>query len=390
MRAPGNVQGTFAFEQMIDTIAEKIGMDPIEFRKINYTDVDPDWGGKYTSKKLIEAYDQGAKAIGWEKRNKPGSGEGTVKRGIGMASQIWWGGGSPPGYATLKLNSDGSLNISSGTQDIGTGTYTILAQVASEILEIPMDKIQVTLGDTETGPYGTASGGSMTAPTMTPAVYDAAVQMMDKLKSGAAAILEVSEDELNYSNGIFTVKNDPQKTIDISKIVNELNARTLVTTGARNANPDGYAINTFGAQFADVEVDTETGKIKVNKIVAAHDIGRAINPMTLNNQIHGGVIQGLGFALFEERIMDSYTGKTVNANFHDYKVPTIKDTPEIVPIIVSETDTLISPVGAKGVGEPAIIPTAAAISNAVYNAIGVRIKSAPMTPDKVLNAINNL
>jgi CO/xanthine dehydrogenase Mo-binding subunit len=388
-RAPGHVQGVFGLDSAIDQIAEKIGMDPLEFRMKNYAENDQVYNIPYTSKLLMEAYKAGSKAIGWEKRNKtPGEGTGPVKRGIGMASQIWWGGGSPPATANLKLNRDGSIQVLAGTQDIGTGTYTILAQVASEVLEIPMDKIHVHLGDTFTTPYCPASGGSMTAASVSPAVRDAAEQMKAKLLSAASVILGTPENTLQYHEGeIHSVKSD--KILTIESILRETDERTLMTTGMREANPDGYTINTFGAQFADVEVDTRTGKIKVRKIVAAHDIGRVLNRTLLENQFHGGIMQGLGYALMEERVLDQNTALVANPNMHDYKMPLITDIPEIEVIIVSDGDPKISNTGVKGVGEPAIIPTAAAIANAVYNAIGVRLKTLPMTPDRVLNALNS-
>jgi len=390
MRAPGYVQGIFAFEQIIDELAEKIGMDPLEFRLKNYTDTDPTSDLPYTSKKLKEAYVKGAVAIGWKERRSPaGYGNGSLKQGIGMASQIWWGGGGPTSFATLKLNADGSLNILSGTQDIGTGTYTALAIIAAEVLDIPVDRIQVTLGDTETCPIASISGGSLTIPSVTPAVRDAAEQIKSKLISGAAAVLEVPEEKIIYAEGVLKVKEDESKQLSILELMGKMNEPQLVATGARNANPEGYEIKTFGVQFAEVEVDTDTGKIRVIKIVAAHDIGRVINWKTLENQFHGGIIQGIGFALMEERVIDEYTGKVLTTNLHDYKIPTIKDIPEIEVISVNEGDQLISNTGAKGCGEPAHIPTAGAIANAIYNAIGIRIKSSPMTPDKVLMALKN-
>ncbi len=386
-RAPGHVQGFFGLESLLDEAAEKIGMDPIEFRLKNYAEVDQASGNPYTSKKLREAYKKGAEMIGWENRTKPaGSGSGEIKRGIGMSSQIWWGGGGPPAYATIHLNRDGSMNIMSGTQDIGTGTYTFIAQVAAEVLEIPLDKIEVNLGDTDNHPYAPSSGGSQTAPSVAPAVRDAAELMKQKLLSGAAAILDTNEQNLVYSEG--RVKNKSgDKELSINEIMNEMRERILVTTGARSANPDKFAINSFGAQFADVEVDTLTGKVTVKKIAAAHDIGRVLNQKTMENQFHGGIMQGLGYALMEERLIDDYTGKVLTTNLYAYKMPTIMDIPEIEIEIVSEADPLISNLGVKGIGEPAIIPTAAAIANAVYNAIGVRVKSLPLTPDKVLMAI---
>jgi xanthine dehydrogenase YagR molybdenum-binding subunit len=387
-RAPGHVQGTFALESILDTLAEKIGMDPLDFRKKNHADIDQTNGMPYTSKRLLECYEKGAAAIGWYTRRKPpGSGKGPVKTGLGLASQIWWGGGGPPAYATIKLNRDGSARVLTGTQDIGTGTYTYVAQVAAEVLSIPIDRIEVILGDTGVCPYGPTSGGSVTTPSVSPAVRDAAENLKAKLISGAAAELKVPEGELRYSDGVITHQADSAKSIAIGDVVDRMGARVLTATGARAENPRGYAINTFGVQFAEVEVDTETGKVRVKKIVAAHDVGRVLNPMAMENQFHGGILQGLSFALMEERAMDAYTGKVLNTNFFTYKIPTAADTPEIEVIIASDADTLISSVGAKGVGEPAMIPTPGAIANAVYNAIGVRIKELPITPDKVLNAL---
>jgi xanthine dehydrogenase YagR molybdenum-binding subunit len=167
-----------------------------------------------------------------------------------------------------------------------------------------------------------------------------------------------------------------------------MDEKVLVTTGAREENKEGYAMNSFGVQFAEVAVDTITGKVKVLKIVAAHDIGRVLNRKLLENQFEGGIIQGLGFALMEERVIDRNTGRVVTTNMHDYKIPTTLDTPEISVVIVSEGDDQISNTGVKGIGEPAMIPTAGAIANAVYNALGVRINSLPITPDKVLQALS--
>lgn len=388
MRAPGHVQGTFALASIIDDAAEKIGMDPLEFRLKNYTEIDPVFNTPYTSKRLKEAYQQGAAAFGWNRRKKPGSDPGPIKRGMGMASQIWWGGGGPPAYATLKMNRDGSVRILSGTQDLGTGTYTFLAQVAAEVLEIPMDKITVILGDTGTCPYAPLSGGSMTVPSVSPAVKDAADKMKAKLLSGAAAMLEVPEDQLVYREGTVFPKEDESKKVKIPDIIGKMRERVLITTGARNANPKGMVPCTFGAQFAEVEVDTETGRVRVLRMLAANDIGRVMNWKTMENQFHGGIMQGIGFALMEERVIDENLGNVLTTNLHDYKLPTMPDTPpEVKVIIVSDADLNLSEVGAKGCGEPAHIPTAGAIANAVCNAIGVRVKSLPITPDKVLNAL---
>jgi xanthine dehydrogenase YagR molybdenum-binding subunit len=387
-RAPGHVQGMFALDSLIDELAEKIGMDPLDFRLKNYAEVDPVSGAPYTSKLLKEAYLKGADAIGWYKRRKPaGSDKGPVKRGIGMASQIWWGGGGPPAGVILKLNNDGSARVIAGTQDLGTGTYTFMAMVAAEILELPIEKISVTLGDTGIAPYCGSSGGSTTSPSVSPAVRDAAEKMKEKLLSAAAAVWDVPQEQLSYSKGKIADTKDKTKEIDIPGIINKMREKTLITEGAREENPKGYTTNSFGAQFAEVEVDSDTGKVRVLKIVAAHDIGRVLNKKTLENQFHGGIIQGLGYALMENRVIDRNTGKVLTTDLHNYKLPTIADTPEIEIYIVSEGDTLLSNTGVKGIGEPAIIPTPGAIANAVYNALGVRIKSLPITPDKILKAL---
>jgi xanthine dehydrogenase YagR molybdenum-binding subunit len=388
-RAPGHVQGIFGLESLLDEAAEKIGMDPLELRLKNYAEKDQVENLPYSSKLLKKAYMQGAEAFGWKKKWKPaGSNKGAIKRGVGLASQIWWGAGGPPTYVTLQLSGDGSVLLQCGTQDIGGGTYTFMAQVAAEELEIPIDKIQVILGDTSNCPYGPSSGGSQTASSVSPAVRDAAAQMIEKLISGAAAILEVPADRLIYSQGVISYKENPNKKIKIEDIIGKMDAGVMVVTGLRAENKPGYAMNSFGVQFAEVDVDTVTGKVKVLKIVAAHDIGRTLNRMLLENQFHGGIIQGLGFALMEQRVINAYTGKVLTTNLHDYKIPTIKNAPDIEVIIVSEGDPIISNTGVKGIGEPAMIPTAGAIGNAVYNALGVRIRSLPITPDKVLMALN--
>ena len=387
-RAPGHVQGTFALEAMIDTMAEKTGMDPLDFRLKNYSETDPVSGQPYTTKRLREAYEAGAKAIGWKNRNKkPGSDSGVIKRGLGMASQIWWGGGGPPTYANLKMNRDGSVEVLCGTQDLGTGTYTILAQVAAEVLELPMNKVSVILGDTAVTPYAHSSGGSVTAPSTTPAVRHAAELMKEKLIGYAAAQMNLPPERIAYRSGELVDRDNPAQKMSVSALMRKVREQVLVTTGMREANPEGYAVNTFGAQFAEVEVHTDTGKIVVKRIVAAHDIGRTLNRKLLENQFEGGIMMGLGFALMEERVIDRNTGKVLTTNLENYKMTLLPDMPEIEVIIVSDADPLLNNTGVKGIGEPAHIPTAAAIANAVYNATGVRFKSLPLTPDKVLQGL---
>jgi xanthine dehydrogenase YagR molybdenum-binding subunit len=383
-RAPGHPQGTFALDQIIDELATKLEIDPLEFRLRNIAMRDQVRDLPYTSKKLEECYRQGAAAIGWASRGEAGAGPGPIKRGIGMASQIWGGGGGPPAGVTVLLHRDGSVQVVSGTQDIGTGTYTILQQTVAEALEIPLDRIEVKVGFTDGAPYGPLSGGSQTAPSMTPAAWVGAMEIRQAILDGVAVATESAVADLRYANGTVSGSDGSWSLAEAMRMIGE---QVLVRTGMRPANPEGMAINSFGVQFADVEVDVETGLVRVKKIVAAHDIGRTLNRKLLENQFHGGIMQGLGMALMEERVVDDNTGKVASVNLLDYRLPTIMDVPEIEVIIVDNIDTTANNLGVKGVGEPPIIPTAGAIANAIHNATGVRMTALPMTPDRVLTAL---
>jgi len=388
-RAPGHVQGTFAMEQMIDMCAEKLNMDPLEFRKKNYVDFDQIRNLPYTSKYLMEAYDAGAKEIGWNRRKmKPDTDNGRFKKGIGMATQIWSGGGGPPALVSVKINPDNTVNVLSGAQDIGTGTTTLMAQIVAEELGVELDRVKVTIGDTETCPYGPYSGGSITAPSMCPAARAAAWNAKKKLFELASVFLGSGDEPLEWKDGRIFLKNNPEKGETLSSIFGRTRTAMILASGARENNPEGYVTNTFGAHFAEIEVDTWTGKIKILKYVACHDIGRVINMLTAANQIQGGVFQGLGFTFYEERVLNKNVGRMENPNLHDYLIPLIGDVPDVVSMIVSDPDNKLNHTGNKGLGEPPMIPVLATIGNALYNATGVRIKDLPMMPDKVLMALN--
>jgi xanthine dehydrogenase YagR molybdenum-binding subunit len=386
MRAPGVTQGTFGNDGFIDELAEAINMDPLEFRKKNYTTKNlGDTGIPYSSKGLDKCYDLGAEAIGWDRRNSPaGAGSGKLRRGIGMASQIWWGAGVPGTKADISIYADGSVEARCGTQDIGCGTRTHMAVVAAETLGMAPEDITVKLGNSDY-PYAPISGGSLTVPSVAPAIRDAALQASAWLKQLAAARLEVEPDNMVLADKKLFSVDDPDKSVTISQLTRRV-GRETVFHGERKGLPEGYAYNSFGAHFVEVEVDTETGNIRVIKVVAAHDIGRVINKKTAESQVIGGITQGLSAALFEQRILDQNTGTLVNPNLRDYKIATSLDIPEIVPIFVDIIDPRINILGTKGLGEPPRIPISAAIGNAVYNAIGIPIRRLPMTPDLVLAA----
>ena len=392
-RAPGHVQGTFALEGFLEELANEIDLDPLELRKKNYSTRNlGDTDIPYSSKGLDKCYEIGAEKIGWKRRNKkPGEGNGKVRRGLGMASQIWWGVGRPGTLADIKLHPDGSVEAVCGTQDIGCGTRTYMATVTAETLGLRPEDVTVKIGSTEY-PWCGSSGGSTTTPSVAPAIRDAALKAADYLKKMAAEKLEIKADDISLGNRKFSNKNNPDQSIGYEKLLEELRKDRRLRTekvfhGEYTGRPSGFAYNTFGAHFAEVEVDTETGQVKVLKVVGVHEIGRLMNKLTAESQVIGGITQGVSTALFEERIMDNTTGNVANPNLRDYKIATSLDIPEIIPLIVDMVDPRINNLGAKGLGEPPRIPPAGAIANAVYNAIGVHVREIPMTPDKVLQAL---
>ena len=387
MRAPGHVQGAFALEGFMEELAAELGMDPLELRLKNYTAKNEgDTGIVYSSKGLDQCYKLGSEKIGWAARNKkPGETAGKIKRGMGMASQIWWGDGVPGTLADLKVYPDGSVEAICGTQDLGTGTRTLMAVVAAETLGLEPQDITIKIGNSDY-PWAPVSGGSLTAPSVGPAVRDAALKAAERLKNLAAKKLKVEASDIVIENKKLSDKNKPENALSFKDAAKELRQET-VFHGERAEHPSTFAFNTFGAHFAEVEVDTETGQIRVKRIVAVHEVGRVLNKLTAESQVIGGVTQGLSAGLFEERILDEATGKLVNLNLHDYKIATSMDMPEIIPIFVDMTDPRLNNLGNKGLGEPPRIPISGAIANAVYNAIGVHIREIPMTPDKVLKAL---
>jgi xanthine dehydrogenase YagR molybdenum-binding subunit len=380
-RAPGFVEGTVGLEAAMDELAAQLGMDPLDLRRRNIPDTDQLEEKPFSLFPIDECYTRGAAAIGWERRNRDSRQNGRYRRGIGVASQIWWGGGGPPAYAEALLNSDGTATIMTGTQDLGTGTRTILAQVAAEELGLPLDQITVTIGDTLQGPFGPGSGGSITTGSMTPAVREAAHHLRSNVCDIVAQMREIPQDEIEIRGG--EIYRRDERLMSVRDLMRKLGDVMLTGKGSRGPNPDDLSVVTSGAQFAEVEVDTVTGRVRVVKI----DSGRIMNPQTFNSQIYGGIIQGLGYALTEQRVVDTERGAVLNPDLEWYKIPTIADVPPIENILIDIPDTKANSTGAKGAGEPGIIPTAAAITNAVADALGVRITELPITPARVLEAL---
>jgi xanthine dehydrogenase YagR molybdenum-binding subunit len=332
-------------------------------------------------------YQIGAEKFGWSKRDpKINAGKGIIKTGCGMANSLWYyiyGTGS---HVSLRINDDGTVNLRSGVQDIGGGIPTPMAMIVAEELGLKPGDIEVTIGDTEFG-LAPTSGGSQTTSGLTPAVRNAAYTARLRLIEIAAEKLETDPSDILSENGVFSSKKDPAKSIGWKELTKEIPGGQLSVVGDRRKDyyePKRFKIS--GVQFAEVEVDTGTGSIKVKRVVAVHDCGRPMNRLTIENQINGGIIQGISYALYENRILDRNTGLMVNPNLESYKIAGSMDIPEIESHII-DLNLGQSSTGAIGIGEPATVPTSAAIANAVYHAIGVRIRELPMTPQRVLAAL---
>ncbi len=383
-RAPGFVEGTFALECLLDELALKVGIDPLEFRRRNYADSDRTDDRPFSSKNLAECYRRAEPH--WAKRDEVRArSEGPWKHGIGLASQIWYGGGGPPSYAWIRVGSDGRAQVVTAMQDIGTGTRTAMAQIAAEELAIPLDHVQVSLGDSARGPFASISAGSSTVPSMGPAVRSAAADAKRQIIEIAAQRFHLEERVLDLRNG--QIVSADGGSWPLTEVTGLLESGQILGKGARGPNPAGMQVLTFGVQVAEVAVDVETGEVRVDKIVAIHDVGRVINALGAESQVEGGIIQGIGHTLSEERIIDPATGSILTRTLDAYRMPTIADVPEIVTEFVDIPDEHLTNLGSKGLGEPPIVPVAAAIANAIRDATGADIRSLPITRDEMLRAL---
>lgn len=387
-RAPGHVEAAFALESAMDELAQALALDPLELRLRNYADSDQKKDKPYSSPTALRAcYQQATAAFGWSTYQRPAP-TGTKRRGIGLAAHEWGGGGNPPAYAWVKINGDGTADVITGAQDIGTGTRTGLMLIAAEELGLPVADIRVHLGDTAVGPYAPTSAGSATQPTVGPAVRAAAADAKRQLLEAAAKLLEKDEPtQLRLRDGVIYANGGTANQVTVKEVTGRLAPHMILGHGLRGANPKAVSIRTFGAQCVEVEVDIATGEITVLRVAAAHDCGRIINPTTVESQVIGGVTQGVGFALTEDRVIDQGSGIVLNANLEEYKVPTVADIPLIIHAAVDLPDTAANPTGAKGIGEPPLIPTAPAIANAIFAATGIRLRHAPLSRRALFTAL---
>ena len=383
-RAPGVMEGTWALENAMDELAEALGIDPLELRRRNHADRDQGGGRAYSSKRLLACYDRAEQLSGWSDREQL-RGDGRIRRGMGCATQYWWGGGAPPAYAEVRIGRTARPVLTVGLQDLGTGTITASAIVVAERLGVPVESVKVQAGDTSLAAHGPMSGGSMTLSSIAPAVRSAGHHARTQLLELAADLFEIAASDLTLEDGeVRSIDGTLRRPI--TELTSKLGNAWVTGRGSRGPNPADLAVNTFGCQVAQVAVDTATGVVTIERIVAVHDVGRIINPMGARSQAQGGILQGIGFAMTEERVVDPTTGTVVNPGLEDYKIPTMADTPEIVCEFIDDPDPSL-PLGVKGLGEPPIIPTAGAIGNAIAHALGVRLHEAPYTPRRVLEAL---
>jgi len=383
-RAPGFVEGTFGLECLLDGLAAKLDLDPLELRRRNHADADLVDGRPFSSKNLAECYRRAEKH--WARRHEVRArSEGPWKRGVGLASQTWYGGGGPPSYAWVRVGGDGRASVVTAMQDIGTGTRTAMAQIAAEELGLPLERVTVALGDSARGPYASVSAGSSTTPSMGPAVRSAAADAAEQILELAAERFHVERRVLSLRDGHIVSSDGGSWPIE--EITGLLEEGQIQGRGNRGPNPAGMRVLTFGVQVAEVAVDVETGEVRVERVAAIHDVGRVINPLGASSQVEGGIIQAIGHTLSEERLLDPATGDVLNQTLDAYRMPTIADVPEIVSELVDIPDEHLTNLGSKGLGEPPIIPTAAAIANAIRDATGADVRSLPLSREEMLRAL---
>jgi xanthine dehydrogenase YagR molybdenum-binding subunit len=389
MRGPSATTGVYALESAMDELAVALKLDPLELRLRCHSDRDQNSGLPYSSKNLRECYRQGAQAFGWDKRNpEPRSmRDGSELVGWGMATGVWEAL-QVPISVRIVLTANGHAEVSCATSDIGTGTYTIMTQVAADALGLPLESIDIKLGDS-TLPQSPVEGGSWIAASVSngivtacDAVRENLLQMARKMPNSplAAATLE----DVILSEGNIVSRRDTSLAVPIAEAMRHAGVDRLVQEKSTTfANDGSHAQNTHSAIFAEVKVDEQLGVIRVTRVVSAVAAGRILNPKTAHSQVMGGVVWGIGVALHEETLIDHYFGRIMNANIAEYHVPVNADVHDIKVIFVEEEDHIVNPLGIKGLGEIGIVGVPAAIANAIHHGTGKRVRDLPITIDKL-------
>jgi xanthine dehydrogenase YagR molybdenum-binding subunit len=377
-RAPGHPQGCFAFEQAIDELAVKLKMDPLALRE----KIDESPARRVERKLILER-------TNWKNRRPDGADTGPIKRGMGIAQSVWYRFVNMNSSCEVRVSRDGSVELMSAVQDLGTGTKTMLAVVVAEEFGIPPSDVVIRIGDTRY-PIGPDSGGSVTTGSISPAARNAAYQAKQMFFAAIAPKLGTTADNLSLRDGHVTMKNDPSRSFTLKQAAAKLPTAEISARATRAPEYAKERLTYGGVDYVELAVDTETGRVHVEKVFGAHDCGRPINPLGVISQINGGILQGISYALFEQRIMDSNGGYMLNANLENYKILGAREVPEIEVVLV-ENYIAQSSTDAAGIGESAgIITLAAAIGNAFYNATGVRMRKIPMTPANVLAALGKV
>jgi xanthine dehydrogenase YagR molybdenum-binding subunit len=391
MRAPGGTSGIYALECAIDELSYKVGMDPVDFRLRNYSEKDRNEDKPFSSKELRECYRQGAERFGWKNRNpQPRSmREGHHLIGWGVANGAWEAT-QKPASARAVLTKEGKLTVSSATADIGTGTYTIMTQIAAESLGLPLTHVTFKLGDSSL-PESPLEGGSWTASTVGSVVKLVCDKLGEKLlelaqKPNDSPFKGAKKEDIELVDGSIRLKNKRSAAITLTGLLrdNELDLIEVEAESTPAEEQKNYSLYSHSAVFVEVKVDEDLGTIKVTRVVSAIAGGRILNPKTARSQILGGVVWGIGMALEEEAVMDHHYGRFINHDLAEYHVAVNADVQDIEVIFVEEKDTMVNPLGVKGLGEIGIVSVAPAIANAVYHATGKRVRELPITLDKLL------
>ena len=390
-RAPGEATGTFALEIAMDELAYKLGMDPIALRLKTYAEVDATSDKPFSSKHLRECYAQGAERFGWANRmaEPRSTREGHELIGWGMATATYPANRSAS-MASVTYQPDGRVMVAAGSQDLGTGTYTIMAQTAAATLGLPIAMVDAKLGDT-TLPKAPVSGGSQSAASVTPAVQAGAQQLMLKLyemaSTDASSPLHGEKtDGMQLTQGVISLKSAPARSVPVSTLLANAGGKPVMAMGSAQPEEDAqqYSMHSFGAVFAEVAVDEQLGMPRVRRVVAAYDIGTLLSGKTGQSQLIGGIVWGVSLALHESTHIDPFSGRAVNNNLAEYHMPVNLDIGEIDVITIGVPDKRFNPLGARGIGEIGITGAGAAVANAIYHATGKRMRDAPITPDKLL------
>ena len=393
MRAPGESSGTAVLEIAMDELAEKLNLDPVQLRLVNYAENDPSHDRPWTAKHLRDCYRQASDRFGWSKRNpKPGqTTEGDLLIGYGMATATYPANRSAA-QAVVRILPGGKVFAGTGSQDLGTGTYTVVAQYAAEPLGLDPTLVEVKIGDS-TLPKAPVSGGSQSAASIGPAVNAAAMQARLKLSELAIAdpkspLHGLKAEDLDARGGKLFHKKKPSRSDTFAALIERNNNQPIEALGSAEPGEDksAYTSQSWGAVFAEVAVDGYTHMPRVRRIVATYDIGSLINRKTGINQLVGGIVWGVSFALHEDTHIDPIHGRTVNENLAEYHVPVNADIGAVDVTVLNIPDTRFNPLGARGIGEIGITGAAAAVANAIYNATGKRVRDYPITPDKLMQA----